>query len=84
MVYLIRSAAYSDESDRFFHILKIGYTDDRNSSKRLSTYLLHNPTSKVLYSIPEANEVDENNLHQYFKRYRYGDYGRDTSIQKRS
>jgi hypothetical protein len=68
MVYLIKSAGY-DKNDNFIDILKIGYTKDINCKSRVMNYIYHNPTCKLLFTIPLATEVDEDNLQYYFRDY---------------
>ena len=70
MIYLIKSFGYT-EGKGYFDLLKIGYTRDNNYKSRLMTYRYHNPTCELLYIIPEATEVDEDNLQYYFRDYQF-------------
>ena len=70
MIYLIKSFGYT-EGRGYFDLLKIGYTRDNNYKSRLMTYKYHNPTCELLYFIPEATEVDEDNLQYYFRDYQF-------------
>ena len=70
MIYLIKSFGYT-EGKGYFDLLKIGYTGDNNYKSRLMTYRYHNPTCELLYIIPEATEVDEDNLQYYFRDYQF-------------
>lgn len=70
MIYLIKSSAYNKEGN-YIDILKIGYTRDNNYKSRFMTYRYHNPTCELLYIIPEATEVDEDNLQYYFRDYQF-------------
>ena len=70
MIYLIKSFGYT-EGKGYFDLLKIGYTRDNNYKSRLMTYKYHNPTCELLYIIPEATEVDEDNLQYYFRDYQF-------------
>ena len=68
MIYLIKSSAYSKEGNHI-DILKIGYTGDTNKCSRIMTYYYHNPTCILLYTIPEATDLDEKRLHYRFRDY---------------
>lgn len=70
MIYLIKSFGYT-EGKGYFDLLKIGYTRDNNYKSRLMTYKYHSPTCELLYIIPEATEVDEDNLQYYFRDYQF-------------
>ena len=70
MIYLIKSFSYTEDKG-YFDLLKIGYTGDNNYKSRLMTYRYHNPTCELLYIIPEATEVDEDNLQYYFRDYQF-------------
>ena len=74
MIYLIKSAAYKNNTDNEYEtILKIGYTKDDGKKSRFDCYITENPTCKILYLIPNGTEQDEKNLHNHFKDYlRYG------------
>ncbi len=73
MIYLIKSSAYSEDGSHI-DILKIGYTGDTtnnttNKCSRIMTYYYHNPTCILLYTIPEATDLDEKRLHYKFRDY---------------
>ena len=68
MIYLIKSAGY-DTNDNYIDLLKIGYTGDDKLKTRFNTYQYHNPTCKLLYTIPDCNEDDEAKLQYYFREY---------------
>lgn len=68
MIYLIKSAGY-DTNDNYIDLLKIGYTGDNKLKIRFNTYQYHNPTCKLLYTIPDCNEDDEAKLQYYFREY---------------
>lgn len=70
MIYLIKSFGYTEDKG-YFDLLKIGYTRDNNYKSRLMTYRYHNPTCELLYIIPEATEIDEDNLQYYFRDYQF-------------
>lgn len=73
MIYLIRSASWNEEANSFEFILKIGYTKDSSAKNRFTSYSNHNPTSKVLYKIPNATRRQEGSVHKYFEEFRkYG------------
>lgn len=74
MVYLIKSAAFeTDENgnDRFFFLLKIGYTSEINKESRFSAYSTDNVTHIVLCEIPGATEEHERRLHRKFDSFKY-------------
>lgn len=73
MIYLLKSAAYTN--DGFAELIKIGFTD--NWDRRYSSYILHNPTIKVLYKLEEGTQEDEYNLHHLFREFRYKEYGNE-------
>lgn len=65
MVYLIESSGCEKKTDGtfdYFMLLKIGYTNTNNCKSRLNTYLITNPTSSVLYIIPELDCEDERRI----------------------
>ena len=68
MIYLIKSAGY-DTNSNYIDLLKIGYTGDDKLKIRFNTYQYHNPTCKLLYTIPDCNEDDEAKLQYYFREY---------------
>lgn len=68
MVYLIKSAGYNKNGD-FIDLLKIGYSKDINCDTRVMSYIYHNPTCKLLFTIPLATEEDESNLQYYFREH---------------
>lgn len=73
MIYLIRSASWNEEANSFEFILKIGYTKDSSAKNRFTSYSNHNPTSKVLYKIPNATRRQEGSVHKYFEKFKkYG------------
>ena len=77
MIYLIKSAGYSDIEGKYVDLLKIGYTKDNCSESRLVSYKLHNPTFKLLYSIPGCDDIIERKIQRYFSEYRYPGYGNE-------
>lgn len=79
MIYLILSSAFIDKEDiskGHESILKIGYTGEDSRKSRFDMYITENPTSKILYLIEEGTEIDEMNLHNYFKHLKKN-YGRE-------
>lgn len=70
MVYLIKSASWNSEANKFEFILKIGYTKDQSAKKRFTSYGNHNPTIEILFKIPNATERHEGALHEYFRKFR--------------
>ena len=68
MIYLINSAGY-DTYGNYIDLLKIGYTGDDKLKIRFNTYQYHNPTCKLLYTIPNCSEDDEAKLQYYFREY---------------
>jgi len=77
MIYLIKSAGYSDIEGEYIDLLKIGYTKDSSKENRLVSYKIHNPTFKLLYSIPGCDDIIERKIQRYFSEYRYPDYGNE-------
>ncbi len=79
MIYLIESAGYKEEGGNttFFKLLKIGYTEDSRKDKRFDQYRLHNPTSKVLFKIPNGTEDHEKRIQYKFKYLKYNGYGHE-------
>lgn len=75
MIYLIKSASWNKEENRFEFILKIGYTKDSSAQNRFSSYVNHNPTSEILFKIQNATRRQEGSLHNYFKDFRV--YGKE-------
>ena len=75
MIYLIKSASWNKEKNSFEFILKIGYTKDTSAQNRFSSYINHNPTSEILFKIPNATRRQEGSLHNYFKDFRV--YGKE-------
>jgi hypothetical protein len=69
MLYLIKSAGFDPAKGSYMSLLKIGITSESNMDKRFESYRIHNPTCKILYIVPEGNEVDEKNLRFFFKKY---------------
>ena len=67
MIYLIKTAFYNEETNKFSHVLKIGYTCDIN--KRQAQYKSENPYV-VFLSTREGNQFIESLFHNYFKNYR--------------
>lgn len=74
MIYVLKSAGY-DENNQYIDLLKIGYSQDWKIRK--AQYILHNPTIKILYEIPDLEEEWEHKLHYKFKKYKYKDYGNE-------
>ncbi len=70
MVYLIKSASWNSEANKFEFILKIGYTKDQSAKNRFIGYGNHNPTIEILFKIPNATERHEGALHEYFREFR--------------
>ena len=79
MIYLIESAGYKEEGGNttFFKLLKIGYTEDSRKDRRIDQYKLHNPTSKVLFEIPNGTEDHEKRIQYKFKYLKYNGYGNE-------
>lgn len=75
MVYLIKSSAFKEDEDggdvEYFFLLKIGYTNDSGKEKRFFSYKHHNPSSKVIYEIPEATEDHEKKIQYKFRDLLY-------------
>lgn len=76
MIYLILSAGFKDD-DSLEKLLKIGYTEDNNLDRRIYQYKSHNPTIKLLYTIPEGTMEMEDLLHSQFSKLRYEKYGKE-------
>ncbi len=71
MIYLILSASFDPvDPNKFIKILKIGFSEDLSYSNRITSYKNHNPSCKILNTIPYGDRQDEANLHGYFKKYR--------------
>jgi hypothetical protein len=71
MIYLILSAAFDPiDSNKFIKILKIGFSEDLSYDNRITSYKNHNPSCKILNTIPCGDRQDEANLHGYFRKYR--------------
>ncbi len=77
MIYLLRQKGFNFKTNKLEDILKIGYTEDSNFSKRVSQYKLHNPLISILFTIKDADENIEKALHRYFREYLYDDYGKE-------
>ena len=79
MIYLIESAGYKEEGGiaTFFKLLKIGYTEDSKKDRRFDQYKLHNPTSKVLFEIPNGTEDHEKRIQYRFRNLKYSEYGNE-------
>lgn len=78
MIYVLVSSAFIDyEAEKYGKLIKIGYTKDENKDRRLNSYLIHNPTYKLLYIIPKGTEKLERLLHSHFIKYRFPDYGNE-------
>lgn len=80
MIYLIESAGYEvgeNNSISYFRLLKIGYTEDSRKDKRFDQYRLHNPTSRVLYEIPNGTEDHEKRIQYKFRDLKYSGYGNE-------
>ena len=74
MIYLLKSSGYEESEPgeiKYFLLLKIGYTDDKNFKKRSESYRCHNITGKIIYTIPNATEDHEKKLHYKFKDLKY-------------
>ena len=74
MLYLIMSSAMKEDENggkEYFDILKIGYTEDKNKDRRFEQYYLHNPTCKVLKTIPNATQEQESRVQYKFKDLLY-------------
>lgn len=78
MVYLLKSAEFAkleNGETEFFFSLKIGYTEDENTTiktnKRLYTYFVSNRSIELLYTIPFGTEELERELHERFKEFRW-------------
>lgn len=74
MIYLLKSSGYEESESgeiKYFLLLKIGYTDDKNFKKRSESYRCHNITGKIIYTIPNAIEDHEKKLHYKFKDLKY-------------
>ena len=67
------SAMKEDENGNveYFRILKIGYTDDSHKDRRFDQYYLHNPTCKVLKTIPNATQEQESRVQYKFRDLLY-------------
>lgn len=76
MIYLILSAGFKDD-DSLEKLLKIGYTEDNNLDRRIYQYKSHNPTIKLLYTIPEGTKNLEDLLHSRFYSFRYDKFGKE-------
>lgn len=78
MIYVLASSAFKDNSlSEHMNLIKIGYTDDSSKKLRYSQYKLHNPSVIVLYEIPDCGTDIEDQLHQFFSKFRYDMYGRE-------
>ena len=78
MIYVLASSAFKDNSlSEHMNLIKIGYTDDSSKKLRYSQYKLHNPSVIVLYEIPDCGTYIEDQLHQFFSKFRYEMYGRE-------
>ena len=74
MIYLIMSSAMKEDEKgnlEYFRILKIGYTDDNHKDRRFDQYYLHNPTCKVLKTIPNATQEQESRVQYNFRDLLY-------------
>lgn len=76
MLYLLLSPSFVDnDPEKFKKLLKIGYTED--SKKRILSYKHMNPSIITLKVFDFGDRILESSLHQYFKKFRYKDYGRE-------
>ena len=75
MIYLIKSAAYTEDKTEYEDILKIGYTGENSRKSRFSVYLTENPTIQILYLISNGDEENEKDLHYHFRHLKK--YGRE-------
>lgn len=73
MLYLIKTAFYNEETNKFSHALKIGYTNDLNSRK--AQYRSDNPYINFL-STRDGDQFIEGLFHSYFKDYKLSIPGR--------
>jgi hypothetical protein len=72
MIYVIKSLGKRDENlpcsvDNSIEIIKIGFTEDINVAKRISSYRTHNINFDVLFKISSGTLEDEFNLHRQFQ-----------------
>lgn len=67
MLYLGKSPFYDKQEEKFIWILKIGYTDDIKSNRRLLMYTTHNPSFEFLHTIAGGTEEHEGKLLEKFK-----------------
>lgn len=80
MVYLLKSAEFrkleNDETE-FFFSLKIGYTEDENTTiqtnKRLYSYFISNRSIELVHIIPNGTKKLEFELHERFRKFRWDD-----------
>lgn len=77
MVYLINTTYYNKDTKEIIDLLKIGYSEDSNWKARLTSYKLHNPCCKVLFTIEGITEEYEKLLHLHFYNQRFPDYGKE-------
>ena len=77
MVYLINTTYYNKDTEEVVDLLKIGYSEDSNWKARLTSYKLHNPCCKVLFTIEGITEEYEKLLHLHFYSQRFPDYGKE-------
>lgn len=77
MVYLINTTYYNKDTKEVVDLLKIGYSEDSNWKARLTSYKLHNPCCKVLFTIEGITEEYEKLLHLHFYNQRFPDYGKE-------
>lgn len=70
MIYLLRSPGV-DTSGNFCWLLKIGWTEDNEATRRFATYRSHNPSVKVLCTFPGLSKNVEEALHEKFSLYRF-------------
>lgn len=77
MIYLLRSPSFNKHKGRFEWILKIGWTEDSNSEKRLRVYRSHNPSVEKISIIPGYSIETEIGLHDKFSKYRLDEFGKE-------
>lgn len=69
-IYLGESSHIDWETMEFSIILKIGYTEDNNLSKRMNMYSGHNRSFRLIKTIQEGNEEHESKLLYKFRKYK--------------
>jgi hypothetical protein len=83
MIYVLVTVGFKDETienkdpelinlaDDLVKVIKIGFSADEENGNRLKTHSTSNFAFKTFKIINGGTQVDETNIHKYFKQYQY-------------